>query len=197
MKNFNLKSIVYGFLVVLSTMGCSSDSDSSSCPTVTCQNGGVFANCECNCPNGYSGVDCSTQITPTRIKITKIRVKHFPNLNNSGLEWDGVDGPEIFVRLGQGSGSSISLLYDSGVFANAFSDGVTNFDFIPTSNIYITNPLITHTVILGDFDTVNSHDLMGGFTFTPYNTSNHFPSSILLQDLSIPLSFELFLTYEW
>lgn len=197
MKYFSFKSIFYGFLVVLTTMGCSSDSDSSSCPTIVCQNGGTFVNCNCNCPNGFSGVDCSTQITPTRIKVTKIRVKYFPNLNSNGFEWDGTDGPEIFVRLGQGSGSNVNLLYDSGVFVNATSDGVTNYDFIPTSSVYITSPLVTHTIILGDFDTVNSHDLMGGFTFTPYNSSNHFPSSILLQDLSIPLSFELFFTYEW
>lgn len=197
MKNFSLKSIFFGFLVALTTMGCSSDADSESCPTINCQNGGTFTNCECYCPDGYSGVDCGTQITPTRIKVTKITVKRFPNYDNDGLEWDITDGPEIFVRLGQGSGSSINLLYDSGVFPNAISDGVTNYDFIPTTNIYITNPLVTHTIILGDFDTANSHDLMGGFTFTPYNSLNDFPNSILLQDLSIPLSFELFFTYEW
>lgn len=197
MKNFSFKSILYGFLVVFTSMSCSSDSDSNSCPTIACQNNGIFVNCECNCPDGYSGIDCGNQITPTRIKVTKIRVKNFPNLNSSGFEWDGVDGPEIFVRLGQGSGSNVNLVYDSGVYPNAVSDGVTNFDFIPTSNVYITSPLVTHTIILGDFDTINSHDLMGGFTFTPYNSLNHFPSSIVLQDLTIPLSFELFLSYEW
>jgi len=195
MKKFLLNTALVTILF-LAFSGCSSDSD-SSCTPIPCLNGGVSnSDCGCDCPDGYTGTDCGSQITPFRIKVNKVRVKYFPNTNGSS-NWDFSDAPDIFVRLGLGTGSSVSLIYDSNVINNVLSDGVVNYDFIPSSNVYINSPLATHTIILGDYDTISSHELMGGFTFTPYNSTNDFPNTILLQDLGVPLSFELFVTYEW
>ena len=185
------------FILALFLGSCSSSNDDIvECTPIDCQNGGVFENCECLCPEGYTGIDCGSQITPYRIKVTKIRVKYFPNTNN-GSNWDLSDAPDIFVQLAKGSGSGAALLYQSSAINNVLSDGVTNYDFIPTTAVYITNPLDIHSVLLGDYDSVSANDFMGGFTFTPYASNNGFPSSILLQNTTTPLSFELFLTYEF
>lgn len=190
-------SLLTTFLLI--NFSCSSDSDSdSTCTPISCQNGGISnSDCGCDCPNGYSGTNCGSQVMPTKIKVTKIRVKYFPNTNN-GTNWDVGGLPDIFVRLGKGNGdSNTQLLYTSGVIENATSNGVDVFDFVPTTATYITNITQQHVVILGDYDTASYNDFMGGFTFTPYNNTNNFPSTILLQDSNVPLSFELFFSYEW
>lgn len=196
MKTNFIKIFILSVFLVFTA--CSSDGgDSAECQTIACQNGGVFENCECLCPEGFFGTDCSSQITPTKIKVTKIRVKYFPNTNN-GSNWDVGGLPDIFVRLGKGNGdNNTQLLYTSNVIENAVSNGVNVFDFVPTTATYITNVTQQHVVILGDYDTASYNDFMGGFTFTPYNNTNRFPASILLQDANVPLSFELFLTYEF
>ena len=188
-------SLLTTFLLI--NFSCSSDSD-STCTPISCQNGGISnSDCGCDCPNGYTGTNCGSQVMPTKIKVTKIRVKYFPNTNN-GTNWDVGGLPDIFVRLGKGNGdSNTQLLYTSGVIENATSNGVDVFDFVPTTATYITNITQQHVVILGDYDTASYNDFVGGFTFTPYNNTNNFPATILLQDSNVPLSFELFFSYEW
>lgn len=200
MKNFSLKSIFFGFLVVLTTMGCSSDSDSSSCPTIACQNGGTFVNCNCNCPNGYTGVDCGTQITPTKIKITKFKVTMFNNLDN-GSSWDLNSEPDIFLQLVNGSGGSniwISEIY----YPNVLSNGTNSFVFTPSSPIEITNTSSFYTIYLGDNDVndspSNPNDLMASILFNIYTPTNNFPSTLYLSDnQTYPFRVELSLSYEW
>ena len=189
-------------MIAIVFLGCSSDS-SDDCQPITCLNGGISnSDCGCDCPQGYTGSNCNSQITPTRIKLNKVRIKYFPNTKTNGAAWDaGLSGnsinPDIFIRLGLGTGNNIGLIYESGVINNAISDGIINYDFIPTTNTYINMPTQTHTIILGDYDDIGSNEFMGGFTFVPYTSNNSFPATILLQDNSIPLSFELFVTYEW
>ena len=166
----------------MSVSGCSSD-DSGSDPIT--------------CPQGYVGPNCETQITPSKIRVTKIRLKYFPILNGTS-SWDFDSAPDIFVRFGHGNGTdNTTLLYESGYYEDVLSDGTTTFDFTPINPIVIDNPFDTYVIILGDYDSVSLYDFMGGFTFVPYSSTNQFPESITVSDLSIPLSFELMLSYEW
>ena len=81
-------SRITALLLFIFLLGCSSDT-LVPCIPVTCKNGGVStSNCGCTCPQGYTGSDCSFQVTPTKITITKITVTNFSNYAISGLNWD-------------------------------------------------------------------------------------------------------------
>jgi hypothetical protein len=85
----NVLKIIALFTLVLFSSGCSSDSTDDGCTPITCLNSGISnSNCGCDCPQGFTGSNCSTQIMPTSIKILKVRVKKFPNLKENGDQWD-------------------------------------------------------------------------------------------------------------
>lgn len=184
MKTNFLKSVLL-LIISLTLFSCSSDSDETSAPVP--------------CPQGYTGANCSTQITPSKIIISKIRVNVFPNLNGTNT-WDSVINvaPDIFVRLGIGDGSNSTItLYTSNYINDALSNGSNYFDFIPTTPIELLFPTQQHVLILGDYDSASSNDLMGGLIFNPYNSNNGFPTTITISNSSIPLKFELTVSYVW
>ncbi len=64
-----MKTIQYSLFCLLIGVGvsfingCSSDDgDADPCPTVQCQNGGNKVNCACDCPAGFTGPNCETEI---------------------------------------------------------------------------------------------------------------------------------------
>lgn len=162
-------------------LGCSSDSDSDPV----------------ECPQGYTGAACDIQLMPTLMKVTKIRVTQFPNMNGSSF-WDPINpAPDIFVRFGYGDGTDAgtTTLFTSDYYPDAVSDG-TNYDFVPSAPIVIS-PLNQHVILLGDYDSVSANELMAGFTFMPYSDTNDFPSTIVVADNTLPVRFEFFVTYQW
>lgn len=167
--------------------GCSSDSDSStSTPTP--------------CPQGYNGTNCNTQITPSKIKITKIRVTSFPNSKPSGFPWDalppGFSNPDIIPVLSSNSGTII--LFQGTEVSDAISNGNDIFDFIPTTPIIINSPLSQYGLTLFDKDDVSpTLEPMGGWNFYPYNSTNNFPSILHVGTGTNAVKFDLYLTYEW
>ena len=77
MKNVLFLFFLGSSLIVFN--GCDKDTSSPSqnndpCESIVCYNGGYCVNGECLCPEGYTGPDCSQQVTPTKIRITKIEV---------------------------------------------------------------------------------------------------------------------------
>jgi hypothetical protein len=200
MKNFSFKSIFYGFLVVLTNIGCSSDSvSSSSCPIINCQNGGTFVNCQCDCPDGYSGEDCGTQITPSKIKITKFKITSFSN-TNVGSSWDTNSEPDIFLQMiDEHVGTYIWI---SDIYPNVLSTGNDNFIFIPNAPIEIINTSSFYSINLVDNDVNDTpsyfDEQMSSVLFNIYTPTNHFPSTLYLTDnQTYPFKVELSLTYEW
>lgn len=180
MKKFIFKSVLL-LIVSTSLLSCSSDDSETTAPIV--------------CPTGYTGTDCTTQVTPTRIVISKIRVKLFPN-TNAGSNWDVGSAPDIFVRLGRGDGSASTVtLFTSDYISDALSDGTNFFDFTPSTPIELLFPTQQHAIILGDYDSTSSNEFMGGLVFNPYNSTGGFPSTITVNNSSIPLRFELTVSY--
>lgn len=190
-----------GFAII----SCSSDSGSGGgstpCVPITCLNGGVSTpSCGCTCPQGYSGANCSTQITPSKITITKIRVKKFPNLTPSGNNWDsfalaGYERPDIFPVLATFDGTTI--LFSGTPISDSFSYGNDTFDFIPTTPINITNITNQYKLLLYDEDSNNTFELMGGFNIYLYNSSGGFPTTIAISNPTSLYGFELTVSYTW
>src|SRR5690606_11413519 len=121
------------FLSILTTtyLGCSSDTDSEDCETITCVNGGAFVDCECVCPQGYTGSDCSIQVTPSKVIISKATVKVFPLEKSDGSSWDGwiIDPeeqlPDIFLTFSNDG----NILYESDFYYENALGGANFYEF--------------------------------------------------------------------
>lgn len=199
-------SRITALLLFFFLIGCASDT-LVPCVPITCKNGGVStSNCGCTCPQGYTGSDCSFQVTPTKITVTKITVTSFTNYDN-GSTWD-VQFPtvqnslaDIYIKIKNSVGSDfyVSPTY----FKNVMSDGTRTFDFVPSTPLEITNPLSIYTFQLYDYDSADSNlndgvdDLMASKVFSAYSMSGGFPTTLTITDSSIPLSFKLTLSYTW
>lgn len=200
-----LKSVVFLAFIIL-TISCSSDSGSgggsTSCVPITCLNGGVStSNCGCNCPIGFTGSNCSTQVTPTKILITKITVKNFPNKKPDNSTWDdylltSYNSPDIFPLLSLGSIS----LYQGDIKSDVISNGnnTDNFIWTPTVPIQIISINSQHTLNLYDSDAgTPGFEFMGGFNFIPYSSTGGFPTTLILTSSTSSYKFELSLMYVW
>ena len=131
------------------------------CETLSCQNGGQFVDCACNCPEGWAGETCEEPIhvpKPSSVKINRIDILVFPDkrtdpVTNPGgsclgtagstLQWDPGFGwaclnkyPEIYLKITDITDGAV--LSESDFIENAcmcettsVSNGITVFSGIP------------------------------------------------------------------
>lgn len=206
-----MKTIFSNFVVILFFsifLGCSSDSKTSSTPCIpiTCFNGGTSTpNCGCTCPQGYTGSNCQTQVQPTKITITKIRVTSFPNTTSSGATWDSSfpNAANIFadIRVSLKDGN-LNEIYGSGYYANVLSNGTNYYDFTPATPINITYVNSFFTLDLLDYDAASSNaiftsdEFMATSFFNIYTATGGFPTTLTLVGSST-FRAELTLSYTW
>lgn len=191
------------FLLLVMALGCSKDDSSSSCTPIECLNGGVSrADCGCDCPIGFTGPNCSTQVTPTKILITKIKVKNFPNEKPDGVTtWDdfiftSFNSPDIFPFLTMGSINLFQGAALQDVISNG--NGTDNYTWTPSNPIQIISVNSQCTLNLYDEDAGNpGYEYMGGFNFPIYSSTGGFPTTITLSNPTSPYKFELTLVYVW
>jgi hypothetical protein len=194
-KLFKISAFVF---LTLNFLGCSSDSSDDPCVPITCLNNGVSnSDCGCDCPQGYSGANCSTIVQPSTVTITKVVVKSFSNLNTSGLLWDGTNDADIYIKINSGT----TVIYDHpSVFSNAPGGSNLNYQFILSPILQITNVNSPLIVSLWDYDLAdipsNPDDNMSSAPFFPFN-GNGFPSTITITDPTNPTIFEISLSYQW
>lgn len=200
-----LKSVAFlTFLII--TISCSSDSGSGSAPCVpiTCLNGGTStSDCGCTCPIGFTGSNCSTQITPTKILITKITVKNFPNKKPDGVStWDSTPfftNPDIFPIITFDASGTTYELFKGTAIQDVISNGngTDNFSWTPSTPIQLVAINSQFSIILYDEDSASTKEFMGGFNFIPYNSTGGFPTTVIMSNPNGSYKFELSLMYVW
>jgi len=199
MRNQIFKLICLSILTT-TYIGCSSDSDSDDCQTISCSNGGTFVDCECQCPDGYSGNDCSTQVTPSKVIINKAIVKVFPNTDN-GDNWDvGIPNaedalPDVYITV---QNSDLNLIFDSPSFyENALSGSGTFYEFSFNPNLEITDYDDPYLISIWDYDSSDTDDFMTSYGFFAYTSNNNFPNVITVVSQSDEILVDLEVTYQW
>lgn len=191
---------LFAFLMIsgLLISSCSSDSQEVQCTPIECLNNGVSNdNCGCDCPQGFTGENCGTVITPSKVIITKIVVKAFDNNNSNGFRFDTASGADIYVKVNSGN----TVIYThSNYYPNATSGLSTNYNFVLNPSLQITNVNAPLVVSLWDYDLEDipsdADDYMASSAFFPFNGIN-FPDSIIITDPSTGTKFEVFLSYQW
>lgn len=167
---------------------CAKEEDADPCDTIVCVKGDCV-NGTCDCDEGWSGSDCSNQITPSKIKITGIKLTRFPATDNGG-GWDVSSAPDIFVEISyNGTGIFESLLYYD-------ADYTQEYTFTINPYIELNNVTSQYTIRLYDYDDLDANDWMGGINFTPYFSTNGFPTTKTL-DADGDVAFEVTYSYVW
>ena len=189
----NLLIILFTIGLSLSFVNCGDYINPDPCADIVCFNGGYCANGQCVCPQGFSGADCSQEVTPTQIKITSIRVTEFPDRDENGDTWDLTDGADIKVKFWK-KGSS-SLLYESGFYEDA--NYLIDYDFNPSTPIVIDDPTAKYDIALYDYDDFSADDLMDGVEFTPYFNGEKFPAMKEIYYSGGKVKFILYYSYQW
>lgn len=157
----------------------------------SCLNDGTCVNGDCDCAVGFSGPDCSDQITPTKISIEKIELTRFPAVEQNGAGWDLTSGPDIFVTM---SYNNVDIYNHPSTYENA--NASETYVFTPSINLNIENPDDKYVISLYDFDSFDPDDFMGGIEFVPYNDENEFPEELFL-DADGHVAFTLTETYSF
>lgn len=125
------------------------------------------------CETGYSGSNCTIQITPKQIVVSKIVITGFPPTTTNGAGWDLTDGPDIFPRFF----ISNTLVWSSTSHYSNCTNGY-QYEFTPAQNIIITNTMAQCNVSLYDWDSASADDSMTGVSFYPYSSSGGFPNTL-------------------
>lgn len=170
-------------------MSCTEDNP-DPCGDNYCYNGGVCVNGECDCPSGWTGLRCSKQVTPTKVRISKILITRFPQYDN-GSSWDIGSGPEVYIEITK---EKEKVHEQPTVFENAESGKTYLYE--PTSFIDLTDPTARYTISLYDYDDLSADDWMGGVLFYPYSSTGGFPEKMVL-DAGGNVAFEMWLSYVW
>lgn len=145
------------------------------CENIVCLNGGSCVNGSCNCPTGYTGADCSQQMTPSRINITSITLLDFPTTTSSGGSWDFSNGADVYLVL------ELNGVEVADNRSNAYTNELPplHWSNLPTA-FEMDEPTNQYTLRVYDRDDFPPDQYLGGINFTPYNSNNGFPTKLTL-----------------
>ncbi len=194
-----MKKLIALLVILILNINCSSDSnDKAACTPIPCLNGGTSnSNCGCDCPQGFSGANCGTQITPILIKITQVKVLDFPMTDSNGNQWDQFAAgnfvrPDIYPILSLGS----TILFNLTAYQDAVNTNTYTWTLSQPVSLTLSQFTSQLTLKLYDEDTGSDME-MGGYNFNIYNSTGGFPTSKIISTTSSPYKFELTLSYVW
>lgn len=165
------------------------------CEDVVCQNGGTCANGACNCPEGFTGSDCSQEKTPSSMVIKSFTVTKYPKTTSNGGGWDITSGPDLTFVLYNRTKNTI---YEYDRYLENVTSNTATF-----SNLEITvNPTDRYTIELYDYDlgrnsAVDADDFMGGIDVSPiWPKGQKFPTKVTY-DAGGVVVFDLTVQYKF
>ena len=189
-KTLSLLSLLLIFFI-----SCSKDDNNDGCTPINCLNGGTqTADCGCDCPDGYTGADCSTKLIPSSVKITKVEVKKFPDTNN-GNWWDTFPSnsdADIYFTIEDES--DVEIYSQPTYYEDASGLNVT-YPFILDPTLTINDVASNHTIYLFDLDD-NLDDFISLIVFKPYDSSRDgFPSTVTIANSTDTFECDITLEY--
>ncbi len=176
-------------LVVLFNLpGCQSDPVfSDPCDQSICLNGGTCSDGYCNCPEGFTGADCSDRQTPKALIVNSLRLPSFPELAPDQKPWDFSGGPDLKLVWYVEDELLVELEATHPDAVNGSSN-----TFILPENFRLEQPEALHTIFVYDKDGKGKHQLMGLLAFQPYAPDNGFPHHLVVEkDPQLQLEMEL------
>ena len=161
---------------------------SDPCDGVQCQNGGVCASGDCDCPPGFWGSRCENEQKPIYMIINTVFVKKFPELDSSGNQWDFFDGPDLYLVIKDGP----IEWYRSNVYENTMSGN--NQLFVPD---LIADPDRILKFELWDYDTgvYAPSDFIGSVQSTIYRAGEKFPLFFIVGCDDCSITIEISVSY--
>ncbi len=192
MKKNISNTLVLGFGLAFMLFWASCSSTSSPCSKLNCQNGSTCLDDVCNCLEGYSGNECATQKTPTKVKISKIEVLDFKATDTNGAGWDLTSGPDIFVAISTPAPASASVWTATTFFSDAVPSGNSSWTLTPALELNATTPYVFS---LSDYDSPDPSDFMGGFQTAPFEAGKGFPTTWTWTSSDASLKLRLTVSY--
>lgn len=170
----------------------------SSCVPIVCLNGGQSIECECECPEGLTGEDCSIRLDPKTLVISEIKLFKFPLLNN-GLAWDPTNNqttslPDVYVFLNDMNDNEI---FNGNTYYENADYTKNSFIFTPNTplEIPIDNGQELIKFLIYDYDSGTSDDYMGGFLFKKYEQDKSFLKVYEFESETIKVAFTI--SFKW
>ena len=164
------------------------------CDTVTCFNNGICVQGKCECVEGFTGEDCSLQLTPKFIIVDKVEVTNFP-CDSAGIKWDnGSCCPDLMAVIMNESDSSVQS-------TDYVVDAICNKTISTKGYNCTLSASQQYQISLYDYDDQTSllkNTYMGcTYKLPKYSSHNVFPQKIILAGDSSGVIMNVYLKYQW
>ena len=146
------------------------------------------------CPAHYTGANCSQQVTPTQVQLSRITITSFPATNN-GSAWNITEGTgyaDIYPTISDSAGN---VLFNGSANYIADASSTTSYYFNFSIPIPLT-PYSTYTFTLYNHNNVSADNNMGAVSTVLYTSTNGFPSILNISN-GAGLSFALSIQNVW
>lgn len=147
------------------------------------------------CPEGYGGDDCATELTPQKVRITGITLTKFPATNPLGMAWDEgfpqpYDNPDIILAIGLDT----TIIWSS---QQVYQDAIPGME-IYSSAASATGPIDldpNKTYAMLAFERDTEYEFMGGVSGKFYTSGAGFPTQLILSCGTCEVAFEIEVKY--